>query len=186
MVGGFRFMSIAITDDHQALAGTVADLLERRGSRAAARDLLEADVESLPAFWTDMAELGWLGLAVPEEFGGSGFGLPELTVVIEELGHALAPGPFVPTVIASSVLASAAANGIREKLLPGLADGSLVGAVALGDSIEVRNGAAHGTAAVVSGGLADVLLVAAGADVAVVDCAGSGVIPSRYTPGDGP
>ena len=185
MVGGFRFMSIAITDDHQALAGTVADLLERRGSRAAARDLLEADVESLPAFWTDMAELGWLGLAVPEEFGGSGFGLPELTVVIEELGRALAPGPFVPTVIASSVLASAAANGIREKLLPGLADGSLVGAVALGDSIEVRNGAAHGTAAVVSGGLADVLLVAAGADVAVVDCAGSGVdveVPRNLDP----
>jgi len=185
VVGGFRFMSIAITDDHQALAGTVADLLERRGSRAAARDLLEADVESLPAFWTDMAELGWLGLAVPEEFGGSGFGLPELTVVIEELGRALAPGPFVPTVIASSVLASAAANGIREKLLPGLADGSLVGAVALGDSIEVRNGAAHGTAAVVSGGLADVLLVAAGADVAVVDCAGSGVdveVPRNLDP----
>jgi alkylation response protein AidB-like acyl-CoA dehydrogenase len=105
-------MSIAITEDHLALAGTVADLLERRGSRAAARDLLEADVETLPSFWTEMAELGWMGLAVPEQFGGSGFGLPELVVVVEELGSAIAPGPFVPTVIASSARKVAASRTI--------------------------------------------------------------------------
>ena len=67
-----------------------------------------------------MAELGWLGLAVPEEFGGSGFGLPELVVVIEELGRAIAPGPFVPTVIASAVIAAAGDDGIRAELLPRL------------------------------------------------------------------
>ena len=58
-----------------------------------------------PRFWQDLVELGWLGLHVDEEHGGSGFGLPELVVVIEELGRAVAPGPFVPTVIASAVIA---------------------------------------------------------------------------------
>ena len=88
--------------------------------------------------------------------------------------------------IVSSVLLSAVENGIRAELLPGLADGSLVGAVALGGSVEVRDGAAHGSgSAVVSGGLADVLLVAAGDDVAVVDCAGRGVdveVPRNLDP----
>ena len=61
-----------------------------------------------PPFWDDLAELGWLGLHIPEEYGGSGYGLPELVVVVEELGRAVAPGPFVPTSIASAVIAAAA------------------------------------------------------------------------------
>src|SRR5215468_8747343 len=86
------FMSIAITDEHRALAKT--------GARAAARVQLEAETDSLPAFWRELAELGWLGLHVPEEHGGSGFGLPELVIVAEEMGRAVAPGPFVSTVTA--------------------------------------------------------------------------------------
>src|SRR3954468_16640692 len=92
-------MSIAITDDHRALADTAADFLLKHDARGAARALLEAETEPIPAFWDDLRKLGWLGLHVPEEHGGSGFGLPELVVVIEELGRAVAPGPFVPTVI---------------------------------------------------------------------------------------
>src|SRR5260370_11236819 len=89
-------MSIAISDDHQALAQTVSDFARRHDARGAARALLEAETEQLPAFWADLSELGWLGLHIPEEHGGSGFGLPELVIVIEELGRAVAPGPFVP------------------------------------------------------------------------------------------
>ena len=100
-------MSIAITDDHRTLAQTVSDFLRARGARDAARALLEAETEQLPDFWAEMGELGWLGLHIPEEYGGSGFGLPELVVVVEELGRAVAPGPFVPSVIASAVLAAA-------------------------------------------------------------------------------
>ena len=53
-------------------------------------------------FHGEAAALGWLGLHVPEEFGGSGYGLEELVVVVEELGRGLAPGAFVPTVVASA------------------------------------------------------------------------------------
>src|SRR3954447_15580752 len=133
-------MSIAVTDDHRALAETAADFLARRDARGAARALLEADTEPRPTFWDDLAALGWLGLHLPESVGGSGYGLEELVVVVEELGAAVAPGPFVPTVIASAVLAAADDDATRARLLPGLADGSVTGAVALGGSVTVDGG----------------------------------------------
>ncbi len=92
----------------------------------AARALLEAETETLPPFWGDIADLGWLGLHLPEQHGGSGFGLPELVVVVEELGRALTPGPFVPTVIASAVIDAAGSDELEARLLPGLADGSVL------------------------------------------------------------
>ena len=151
-------MSIALTDDHKALADTASELLAKRDARGANRALLEAADEPKPAFWDEVAGLGWLGLHVPEDHGGSGFGLPELVVVVEELGRAVAPGPFVPTVIASAVIAAAAPEDVQKRVLPGLADGSVVGAVAVGGDVAVSGGQASGTAVVVGGGLADLLL----------------------------
>jgi alkylation response protein AidB-like acyl-CoA dehydrogenase len=163
-------MSIAISEDHRALGETVSDFLSKRDARKAARALLEATDEGLPDFWDDLAELGWLGLHVPEEHGGSGYGLPELVVVVEELGRAITPGPFVPSVIASAVLVAAAPDGPAARWLPGLARGTTIGAVALGGGVVVRDGVASGAAGVVlGGGLADVLLVGAGDDVAIID-----------------
>src|SRR5690242_20107869 len=101
-------MSIAITDDHRALAETAREFLASRKALAEARSLLEAPNEERPSFWPDLAEIGWLGLHLPEEFGGSGFGMEELVVVVEELGRVVAPGPFTPTVITSAVIAAAA------------------------------------------------------------------------------
>jgi alkylation response protein AidB-like acyl-CoA dehydrogenase len=169
-------MSIAITDEHRALAQTVSGFLSKNGARSAARALLEADHEELPEFWAELSKLGWLGLHIPEEYGGSGFGLPELVIVAEELGRSVAPGPFVPTVIASAVIAAIGTPDLRARLLPGLADGTAVGAVALGGDVTVSDGTASGNAGVViSGHLAGVLLVAAGDDVAVVETANGGV-----------
>src|SRR6478609_2387331 len=120
-------MSIAITDDHRALAETASDFLSKRDARGAARSLLEAESEPVPELWDELTRLGWLGLHLPEQYGGSGFGLPELVVVVEELGRAVAPGPFVPTVIASAVIAATAPDDVQARLLPGLADGSVFG-----------------------------------------------------------
>ena len=75
-------MSIAITEEHQSLAETVRDFVAKRDARGAARELLEAADESAPAFWGDLAQLGWLGLHVAEEHGGSGYGLEELVVAL--------------------------------------------------------------------------------------------------------
>ena len=91
-------MSIALTEEHQELARVARSFLEARGARAEARAALEAPADRLPGFWKEMAELGWLGLHVDEARGGQGFGLPELSIVLEAFGHAVAPGPFLPTV----------------------------------------------------------------------------------------
>jgi alkylation response protein AidB-like acyl-CoA dehydrogenase len=169
-------MTIAISEEHRALAQTVAGVLTDHESRAAARGLLVAGADALPAFWTELGGLGLLGLHVPEELGGSGFGLAETLVVAEQMGRHLAPGPFVPTVIASAVLAAAGPDDLRKRLLPGLADGSVTGAAALGGEVRYADGAATGEAGVViSGHLADVLLVPAGDDVLVIEKAAGGV-----------
>jgi 3-oxochol-4-en-24-oyl-CoA dehydrogenase len=176
MNGKYLFMSIAISEEHRALAQSVADFLTNHQSRAAARSLLTAEADALPGFWAELGSLGLLGLHVPEELGGSGFGLAETLVVAEQIGRYLAPGPFVPTVITSAVLVAAGPDDLRKRLLPGLADGSVIGAAALGGEVTYADGAATGKAGVVIGGhLADVLLVPAGDDVLVIEKAAGGV-----------
>jgi alkylation response protein AidB-like acyl-CoA dehydrogenase len=162
-------MSIAITEDHRSLAETVRSFAEKRDLRGAARARLESPDESLPEFWSEFAELGWLGLHLPEDVGGSGYGIDELVIVVEELARAVAPGPFVPSGIASAVIAAAGDDELRARWLPGLADGSTVGAVALGGSVSVSGATASGDAGVVLGGVpASVLLVPVGDDDVVV------------------
>src|SRR5258708_2050270 len=179
-------MSIAITDEHRALAQTVSDFLDKNGARAAARALLDAEREELPSFWREVGELGWLGLAVPEEHGGSGFGLPELVIVAEEMGRAGGAGGFVAAVAGRAVMAAAGSPQVQARLLPGLADGSSVGAAALGGDVRVSGGTASGSAGVVLGGhLADVLVVSAGDDIAIVNCRDGGVsvqLPANLDP----
>jgi len=168
-------MPIAITDAHLELEGVARAALEKFGARAEARRLLDGADETLPPFWGQLAGLGWLGLHVAEEHGGSGYGLEEVVVVVEELARAVTPGPFVPTVITSAVLSATADDATKARLLPGLANGELTGAVALGGSVTVSGGTASGDAgAVLGGGLAQVLLIAAGDDVAVVEVGDGG------------
>ncbi len=161
-------MSIAINEDHVALAGTVRDFLGRHDSLAAARALLDGAEESLPACWGDLAELGWLGIGLPEACG-SGFGLEELVVVLEGTGRGLLPGPLVPTVVASGTIDRTGSEDQRSLLLPGLADGSVTAAVALeGDVSLSGDTATGGVRTAVGAGVADLLLVPVGDDVAVI------------------
>src|SRR6516225_9359952 len=166
-------MGIALTDDHRELEEVARAFLTSQKARWAARSLLDAADESRPPFWHNLVELGWLGLHLPEEHGGSGYGLPELVVVVEELGRAVAPGPFLSTVIASAVIAAAGPDALRSRLLPVLADGSTRAGVALTSDVAVSDGKATGTApAVLGAGLAQVLVLPAGDDAVVVDAAG--------------
>src|ERR1700727_2001248 len=142
-------MGIALPDDQRELAEVARGFLTSQKARAAARSLLDAPEESLPPFWQGLVELGWLGLHVDEEYGGSGYGLPELVVVIEELGRAAAPGPFVPTVIASAVIAKDSTAEQKSRLLPGLIDGTVTAGIGLDGHVQVDGGVADGEAGVV-------------------------------------
>jgi alkylation response protein AidB-like acyl-CoA dehydrogenase len=167
-------MAIAITDDHKALAETAAEFLRSKNARGAARGLLEAETEELPSFWKALTELGWQGLHIPEEHGGSGYGIEELVVVVEQLGRQVTPGPFVPSAIASATLVLAGDDATKAQWLPGLASGSVFGAAALGGDVTVSGGKASGSAVVLGGGFAHVLVLGVGDDVAVVEV-GDGV-----------
>ncbi|GLE52162.1 acyl-CoA dehydrogenase [Mycobacterium montefiorense] len=179
-------MGIALTDDHRELAEVARSFLTSQKARLAARALLDSPEEDRPTFWSDIAELGWLGLHVDEQHGGSGYGLPALVVVIEELGRAVAPGPFVPTVIASAVIAKDGTAEQKSRLLPGLIDGTVAAGIGLDSSVQVKGGVANGEAGVVLGaGLAELLLIAAGDDVLLLDRGRAGVsvdVPENLDP----
>jgi alkylation response protein AidB-like acyl-CoA dehydrogenase len=169
-------MPIAITDEHQQLGATVRAVLAAHGALAANRALLEAAEEPRPASWGEMAELGWLGVHLPEQCGGAGAGLSELVTVLEEIGRQVAPGPFLPTVLASAVIAQCGSEEQRATWLPGLADGSTTGALGLAGSLRLDDGVLDGEGGVVLGGRsADILLLRAGDDVVVIRPGGEGL-----------
>jgi len=123
-------MPIGITEEHEALRRSARRWLESRCPPAVPRALLDAEAETMPPFWAELAGQGWLGLHVPEDDGGQGYGLLELAVVLEELGRAAAPGPFLPTALAAAIVA----ESDDRTVLPGLLDGTTPAAVAF-DSV---------------------------------------------------
>ncbi|MEY2435742.1 MAG: hypothetical protein QOF97_578 [Acidimicrobiaceae bacterium] len=156
---------LGISDDHVALHATARRWVTNHCPPSVPRALLDADDETMPPFWSELAELGWLGLHLPEDVGGSGYGLAELAVVLEELGQACAPGPFLPTVLASAVIDRLGSDDQRAALLPGLADGSVIGAVAFVDG------------PVLGAGLADLIVVPVEAGWGVVRASDATVTP---------
>ncbi len=159
-------MAIGVSEDHEALAQAVRGWAERAGVHDSARAALEGP-EQRPAWWQGMAEQGLLGLHIAEEQGGSGAGVLELAVAVEELARALAHGPSLPTAFASTVLAQVGGTPGKE-LLPGLADGSVTAAVALTTGSLQATASADGIVVsgtvrpVLGGALADLLVLGAG------------------------
>jgi alkylation response protein AidB-like acyl-CoA dehydrogenase len=82
--------------------------------------------------WKAVVELGWPGIAIPEADGGAGYGLPELAVVLENLGREVHGGPLLPTAVVAAVIAAHGTPAQRTALLPGLLDGTTLAAVAPG------------------------------------------------------
>lgn len=179
-------MGIALTDDHRELAEVAHAFLNSHKARGACRSLLRSADEVRPPFWHDLAELGWLGLHIAEAHGGSGYGLPELVVVVEQLGRAVAPGPFVPTVVTSAVVAAEGTADQQARLLPGLIDGTVTAGVGLAGQVHIDSGVANGEAGIVLGaGLADLLLLTAGDDLLVLERGRAGVsveVPRNLDP----
>jgi alkylation response protein AidB-like acyl-CoA dehydrogenase len=131
-------MPIAVTEDHEELRRTAQRWLESHCPPSEPRAVAEGGVATeLPPVWEKMAAQGWLGLHLPEAVGGQGYTVAELAVALEELGHALLPGPVLPTVVVSAVLARHAADAGEASsfvadVLAGLADGTVTAGVALG------------------------------------------------------
>ncbi|MGI8850496.1 MAG: acyl-CoA dehydrogenase family protein, partial [Acidimicrobiales bacterium] len=150
-------ISLAVTEDHRLLADTARSMLTRQGGIAPAREATDSGADKLPAAWDEIIGLGWLGMAVPAELEGQGYGAAELAVVVHELGRAITPGPFLPSVWAAAVIERCGDEAQRHAHLPDLATGRRHGAVALDPG------------AVLGGGWADVVLAVEGSDVVILE-----------------
>src|SRR4051794_3640498 len=120
-----RSVATGITDEHQALHDATRRWADTHCPPAVPRALLDAEAETLPSFWDELDGLGWLTLPVD-------YGLPEAAIVSEELGRAVAPGPLVPTLLATALLAGTGAE--LDPLRPA-AVGLEVGAPVLGAAV---------------------------------------------------
>jgi alkylation response protein AidB-like acyl-CoA dehydrogenase len=150
-------MPLALTPDHRELADVVRSFAAGQKLLEETRHALEKPPTEPGTVWSQVADLGWAGLHLPEEHGGSGYGLAELAVVLEGLGTVVASGPLLATAVASAVVDRAGTDAQRAALLPRLADGSTAA------SVEVAGG-------LLLGGIwARLHLVADGEDLVVVE-----------------
>jgi len=127
-------MYFDLTDEQQAIKSTARDFLAARYKSERIRELAKGEHGFEQSDWEEMAELGWPGLALPEEWGGQGLGIVELAVLFEEMGYALAPSPLFSNTIAGLALAHCGSDEQRERWLRPLAAGEVRGAPAIWDA----------------------------------------------------
>src|ERR671936_1643490 len=130
-------MNFDFTDDQQAIKRTANELLAARFKPERVRELAEAQEYDEDA-WTEMCELGWAGIFIEEEHGGQGLGIVELAILMEELGYALAPVPFLSNAAAGLALQFAGTDDQKERWLPGIASGEARGTVGVVRDDEAR------------------------------------------------
>src|SRR5688572_2954569 len=121
-----------MASEHAALLkDSVADFVSRATDIARVRALRNTPHEYDRALWKQMAELGWLGIALPERYGGMGLGLTETAIVAEGLAGALAPEPYTASaVLAAGALAACDNEALKEELLPRIVSGQYLPALA--------------------------------------------------------
>jgi alkylation response protein AidB-like acyl-CoA dehydrogenase len=129
-------MNFDFSEEQRLLQKTARDFLTERCPLEAARGVLESGGTHDASLWKGVAEMGWLGAAVPEEYGGAGFGRLELALIALELGRALAPIPFGPSVyLVTEALLLAGSDDQKRRHLPRLASGELIGTFAHAEGI---------------------------------------------------
>ena len=166
-------MNFDFSDDQKVLRDQAKKFLGQHASSTRVRRILESDEPYDAELWRGMAENGWQGTAIPEQYGGAGFGYLELCVIAEELGRSLAPTPFSSSVyLATEALLLAGTDAQKKAWLPKLALGEAIGTFALAEGAQAplaktiatraRDGKLSGTKMpVADGDVADFAVVAA-------------------------
>ena len=114
---------IGFSEDQATLLDVATDFCLRRSPVATVRHLMEAEAGHDPAVWAELGELGWLGVAIPEAYGGSGLGLAEVVPLVEQMGRRLMAGPFVSTTLAAQALIAGGTEDQKREALPRIAAG---------------------------------------------------------------
>ena len=125
-------MDFGFSDEQDMLRQTARAFLEEHCPTTFVRQMMEDEKGYSPDLWREMAELGWLGLAFPEAYGGQGLGFVDLTVILEEMGATLLPSPFLSTVLlAGQTILVGGSEAHKKTYLPKIADGSLIATLAM-------------------------------------------------------
>ena len=189
-------MNFDFSDDLKMLREQARKFLAGRCSRQVVRKVFEGGAGYDAELWAEIARMGWLGTAVPEPYGGSGVGYDGLCLLAEELGYVLAPVPFSSSIyLAAEAIMIAGSEAQKQKLLPPMIDGSLIGTVALAEGMgnpspehikaKVASGQLTGTKMPVPDGEIAHFAVVAARDEAddigvyVVELSGKGVARTR-------
>ena len=120
-------MDFGLTEIQELLASSAREFLADRAPLDLARNAASGDSGYDDSYWKDIAQLGWTGLLIPEEYGGAGLGLPEFGVLLEECGAALSPGPLFETaLLGASVIERYGNDGQKAEMLTAIAEGNAV------------------------------------------------------------
>jgi alkylation response protein AidB-like acyl-CoA dehydrogenase len=119
-------MDFGFSEEQEMLRSSARDFLAKEAPMTFVRAMMEDEVGFTGELWRKMAELGWMGLVLPEQYGGSGLDFVDLVVVLEEMGRTVLPGPFFSTVVLGGVgILEGGSDGLKQALLPKLAAGDL-------------------------------------------------------------
>jgi alkylation response protein AidB-like acyl-CoA dehydrogenase len=125
-------MDLGLDEQQEMLKNFARDFLEKECPEQLVRQMEEDEKGYSPELWQKMAQQGWMGLIIPEEYGGTGMNICELVVLLEEFGRALVPGPFIPTVVLGGVpVMEAGTEQQKQWVLPKIASGELIMTMAL-------------------------------------------------------
>ena len=125
-------MDLGLNEAQQMLQNSAREFLEAECPDTYVRAMEENERGYSPEMWTKLAEQGWIGLTIPEQYGGVGLAFTDLTVLLEEMGRALLPGPFFSTVVlGSQAIQLAGSDEQKSEFLPRIATGQLIVTLAL-------------------------------------------------------
>src|SRR5882724_6211324 len=127
-------MDFSFTSDQQLLKNSARAFLDEHCKPAAVRLLWDDPRGESDTMWKEMAQLGWLGLSLPEAHGGSGLGMVETAILLEELGRAAYPGPYWPTILAAAAVEAAGTDAQKKRGLSAIATGDARATLALLDN----------------------------------------------------
>jgi alkylation response protein AidB-like acyl-CoA dehydrogenase len=123
-------LDFGFSEEQEMLRQSARGLLEKECPSTLVRRLMENERGYDPGLWQKFAELGWLGLVIPEETGGAGLSYVDLVLVLEEMGSVMLPSPFIWTVMFAEAIKRAGSTEQKRSYLPKIANGKLVATVA--------------------------------------------------------
>ena len=120
-------MDLGLSEEQELLKNTARDFLEKECPETLVREMEEDEKGYSPDLWKKMAEQGWQGLLIPDQYGGADFSYLDLIVLVEEFGRALVPGPFISTVVGGTLpLLEGGTEDQKKQYLPQIASGNAI------------------------------------------------------------